>query len=164
MALVASTTREIQVITMHPTLNWPQIWQNLHMAWGPDDVKSAWFLAIHDIIPTKERLFKIHLADTNRCNQCDQTDTLPHGITECNAKKDIWDWTRKRLAIILRTNELQVPAEWPLRPHFHTWPPQQHGTILWILAHLVYYRTQHCQQPTLADYADFMHQALSHTA
>jgi len=32
MALAASTTREIQVTTMQPTLNWPQIWQNLHMA------------------------------------------------------------------------------------------------------------------------------------
>jgi len=64
------------------------------MAWVPDDVKSAWFLAIHDIIPTKECLFKIHLADTNRCNQCDQIDTLPHRMTECKAEKDIWDWTR----------------------------------------------------------------------
>ena len=81
MALAALTTKEIRVITMHPTLNWSQIWQNLHMAWVHDDVKSAWFLAIHDIIPTKERLFKIHLADTNRCNQCDQIDTLPHRIT-----------------------------------------------------------------------------------
>ena len=67
MALAASTTSEIRVITMHPTLNWPQIWQNLHKAWVPDDVKSAWFLAIHEIIPTKKRPFKIHLADTNRC-------------------------------------------------------------------------------------------------
>jgi hypothetical protein len=86
MALAASTTKEIRVITMHPTLNWSQIWQNLHMAWVHDDVKSAWFLAIHDIIPTKERLFKIYLADTNQCNQCDQTDTLLHRITECNVE------------------------------------------------------------------------------
>jgi hypothetical protein len=69
MALAVSITREIRVITMHPTLNWPQIWQNIHMAWVPDDMKSAWFLAIHDIIPTKEHLFKIHLAVMNRCDQ-----------------------------------------------------------------------------------------------
>jgi len=121
-------------------------------------VNSAWFLAIRDVIPTKEHLFKIHLADTNRCNQCDETDTLPHRITECNAE-DIWDWTRERLAIILRTNNLQVPAEWPLKPQFHTWPPQRHAANLGILAHLVYYRTQHCHQPTLADFADFMRRA-----
>ena len=141
MALAASTTREIRVITMHPTLNWPQIWQNLYIVWVPDYVKSAWFLAIHDIIPIKERLFKMHLADTKRCNQCDQTDTLPHRIRECNAEKNIWDWTQERLAIILRTNKHQVPAEWPLKPQFHTWPPQRHGALLWILVHLVYYRT-----------------------
>ena len=46
MALAASTNREIRVITMRPNLKWPQIWQNLHMAWVPDHEKSAWFLAI----------------------------------------------------------------------------------------------------------------------
>ena len=111
-----------------------------------------------DIIPTKERLLQIHLADTKRCSQCDQIDTLPHRITECNAE-DIWDWTRKRLAINLHTNKIQVPAEGPLKPHFHTWPAQPHWAIPWILAHLVYYRNQHCHQPTLADFADFMRRA-----
>ena len=57
------------------------------------------------------------------------------------------------------SHKLQVPAEWPIKTHFHTSPPQRHGAILWILAHLVYYRTQHCHQPTLADYANFMRRA-----
>jgi len=76
MAMAGSTIRDIHVMTMHPTLTWPQIWLNLQTAWFPDDVTSAWFMAIHDIIPTNDRLFKIHLADTNRCNHCAQTDAL----------------------------------------------------------------------------------------
>ena len=159
MATAASTIREIRVVTTHPTLNWPQIWRNLQAVWVLDDANSAWFMAIHDIIPTNDRLFKIHLADTNRCNYCAQTDTLSHRMAECNAGKDEWEWTRGRLAVTLRTNKLQVPAEWPLWSHFHIWPPQRHGAILWILAHLVHHRTQHCHQPTLADYADFMRRA-----
>lgn len=135
MAVVASTTSDVRIITLYPTLNWPQIWRNLQTARVPDEVKSAWFLTIHDVIPTNEHLFKIHLVDTNRCNHSDQIDTLSHRMTECNVGKGIWDWTRERIAIILRTNKLQVPAAWPFWPHFHTWSPQWHFAILWILAY-----------------------------
>ena len=144
---------------MHPTLNWPQIWRNLQMSWIPGEVKSAWFMAIHDLIPTNDRLFKIHLADTSLCNNCDQFDTLSHLKTECTAGKDIWTWTREHIATTLRTTITQIPAPWPLWPHFQIWPPQRYGAILWIIAHLVYYRTQRRHQLTLADYADFLRRA-----
>jgi hypothetical protein len=31
------------------------------------DIQSAWFQVIHDIVPTNERLARIHLRDTAQC-------------------------------------------------------------------------------------------------
>jgi len=61
--------------------------------------------------------------------------------------------------MILRTNTINIPADWTLRPHFHIWPPQQHEAFLRILAHLVYFRTKQRHQPTPMEYADFMRRA-----
>jgi len=161
MATAATNARGIRIVTLHPTLNWPRVWRNIriNVAWITDTVRSAWYMVIHDTIPTNERLYRIALTDTNRCSYCDQTDTLTHRITECNVGKDMWNWTRGRLAMILRTKLHHIPDDWPLRPHFHTWPPQRHGAVLRILAHLVYFRTQQRLQPTLQVYVDFMRRA-----
>ena len=117
-----------------------------------------WFIVIHDIIPTNERLAKIHLTDTTLCKYCGQPDTLQHRITECNEGTDVWKWTRTQLAIILRTNPLYISPEWTMRPQFHFWPPQRQGAILWVVAHLVYFRKQQRRFSPI-DYADYMRRA-----
>ena len=155
---MATAVMDIRVTKLKPVFNWPQVWRNLQAVWITEDVKSIWYTAIHDIIPTNEHLSKIHLTDSNRCTHCGQSDTLLHRITECNEGKDIWEWTRARLSMILRTNTINIPAEWTLRPHFHIWPPQRHGAILWILAHLVHFHTKQ-RQPTPMECADFMRRA-----
>jgi len=66
-------------------------------------------------------------------------------------------WTL--LAVIINTRSQHIPGDWTLRPHFHTRPLQRHGTILWILAHPVCYRTQYHNQTTTQNYADFLRQA-----
>ena len=65
-------------------------------------------------------------------------------------------WTL--LAMTLYTRSQHIPGDWILRPHFHTRHPQRHGTILWILAHSVCYRTQYHNQTILQFYADFLRQ------
>jgi N-glycosylase/DNA lyase len=37
--------------------------------------------------------------------------------------------------------------------------PAETGAILWILAHFAYFRTQHHNQTTSLDYADFLRRA-----
>jgi len=52
-----------------------------------------------------------------------------------------------------------ILPEWTVRPSFHFWPPQRHRAILWIFAHMIYYRTQHWHRVSTIDYADFMRRA-----
>jgi hypothetical protein len=156
MTLAAKQTPGIRIMTLHPDTRWPEVWQNLHAVWTTEDIKSVWLTVIHDVVPTQERLAKISLSDTNLCTLCGRMDTLLHRLTDCSEGVDIWLWTRERIANILRTDPKYVLPEWTLHPYFQFWPPQKHGAILWIFAHMVHYLMQHRGRLTLADYADFL--------
>jgi len=123
---------------------------------------------IHDIVPTKERLFAIHLIDTGSCRQCGTPDTILHRLTECAQGTEIWEWTRHQMAMILRVDQRHIPSDWLLTPYFQFRPPQRQRVIMWILAHLVWCRMQGQRPQTLADYIDYMRRsrwkAYTHTA
>ena len=116
-------------------------------------------MVIHDLIPTNDRLAKIQRSESNQCPHCNQPDTLIHRLTECSEGTDFWRWTRFRIAIILRTDPHHIQSEWNVLQSFRFWPPQRHGAILWILAHMVFYRIQHRNRVSPTDYAEFMRRA-----
>jgi hypothetical protein len=66
--LPAKSTR---IETKHTNQNWPQIWRNLHEARIPETIRSNWYNVIHYVIPTKQRLHRIALTNTDRCAKCD---------------------------------------------------------------------------------------------
>jgi len=159
MALALKGARNVRIMTQHPTTSWSRVWENLHAVWLSKELKAAWFMVIHDLIPTNDRLAKTQRSATNNCQHCGQTDTLIHRLTECSGGADIWRWTRSRIASILRMDPKYILPEWTVRPIFHIWPPQRHRAILWILAHTVYYRTQNWHRVSNIAYADFMRRA-----
>jgi hypothetical protein len=92
MVIAERGAREIRVIQLGPTINWPRVWQNLHNAWIREQLKSAWFTVIHEIIPKNERMAAVQLTDTGRCSQCGWPVALQHRPTECNEGTAIWNW------------------------------------------------------------------------
>jgi hypothetical protein len=93
------------------------------------------------------------------CSTCGERDTLMHRITECGEGREIWKWTRKRIAWILRTDPVWIPQERTLRPQFHIWPPRRHRAVLWIIAHMVWYRIQESRTPSAQENFDFLRRA-----
>jgi len=156
MALALKGERNVRIMTQHSTASWSKAWGNLHAVWSSEKIKAACFMGIHDLIPTNDRLAKIQRSTTNNCQHCGRVDTLIHMLTECSEGADIWRWTRSRIAIILRMEPKYILPEWTVRTSFHFWPPQRHQAILWILAHMIYYRTQHWHRVSTIDYADLM--------
>jgi hypothetical protein len=71
----------------------------------------------------------------------------------------MWNWTRARVAALLRVHPKYILEEWTLRSTFHYWPTQKQAAIIWIMAHLVAYRLQTQRRLTLSDYMDFMKRA-----
>jgi hypothetical protein len=64
MPSAAKTARPCRVEMLQPNFDLRRIWSNLHAAGVPDTVRSVWYMAIHDILFTEERLPSIALADT----------------------------------------------------------------------------------------------------
>jgi hypothetical protein len=119
-------------------------------------LKANWFRVIHDILPTKKRLHTIRLTDSALCSTCGERDTIMHRITECGEGREIWEWTRKHIAWIMRMDPAWIPHEWTLRPQFHILPPRRHRAVVWIIAHMVWCRVQKSRTPSAQEYLDFL--------
>jgi hypothetical protein len=123
-------------------VDWTQVWRNLHTTPVEAHIKDTWYKILHDINPTKERLYKIHLSASNVCDACNIPDTIQHRLVECGNGERIWAWTKFRMSLILRTDPSLIPDEWLFRPQFRLWPPQRHRAVLWFLATFVEYQGQ----------------------
>ena len=99
----------------------------IHAAWVSEELKAVWYTAVHDFIPTHDRLAKICLRASNLCNLCGRTDTIQHRLTECTDGADAWKRTRSQIATILRTDPANVRPEWTVRPSFQFWPHSAMG-------------------------------------
>jgi hypothetical protein len=71
---------ELRIKKTWPNHDWDVSWENLHKAPISDSEKGKWYRIIHDLIPTNERLTKIRLSPTEKCNQCNRKDTIQHRL------------------------------------------------------------------------------------
>jgi hypothetical protein len=145
---------------LHPTIQWETVRRNISNAWLEERVKSNWYIMVHDLLPTNERLYKIRLTTTEACKLCGRTYTLKHRITECGEKTIIWQWTRNRIAWFIRTDPQRILEVWLNKPDFTFWPPQRHRAVAWILANMVHFATHtHTHTHTevsLQEYLDYL--------
>jgi hypothetical protein len=156
MANNGANTRRLRITNKYPNSEWGRVWENIHSRALSDSLTSAWYVAVHDIFPTNDRLAAIQLTPSSACPNCGKDDSIQHRITDCGEGPVIWNWTRNRLGIILRMNPNYIPKDWTIRPDFTLWPPQRHAAILWILDNLVYYRLQTHRRLSLSDFMDFL--------
>ena len=148
--------RNVRMTMMYPKTGWEQVWMNLHATWAADSIKVNWFKVIHDILPTNERLHAIRLSSSPLYTNCGEEDTVMHRIIECDEGRKIWEWTRNRIAWILRMDPVWIPNERTIRPQFKLSPPQRQRVVLWILAHMVWCRTRGGWTLTVQEYFDFL--------
>ena len=150
---------EMRITRNNPGVVWQHVWRNLHKSGLTAPIKSLWYAAIHDILPTHDRLATINLVPVNTCPRCQNPDSVLHRIIDCSNGNLQWTWTKQKMALILRTEAKHIPKEWTTLPDLHLWPPQRHAAIIWIIAHYVYYRLQNNRRHSLRDYIDFMKRA-----
>jgi hypothetical protein len=139
MEAVTYNPPALRIVRKYPGIPWGCRWKNLHAFKVSDTEKSAWFGAIHDIVPTNVKLAAIHLTDSSSCSRCGKSGYIQHKITECVEGGLIWNWKRARLGMKLRMDPRHIPPDLTIRPAFQYWPPQRQTALLWIIANLVYY-------------------------
>jgi hypothetical protein len=136
--------------------DWATLWSNTHETPVHEDIKMDWYRAVHDIVPSQDRLHRNHMAATNLCRKCDMVGNLSNRLLECDEGKVMWDWTKGRIAVLLRTTVRHMPDVWLLCPTFNIWPPKRRRAVLWILANFVAYCLQQRKRLTCQDYYDFL--------
>jgi hypothetical protein len=154
-----NTSPTVRIMKKNPDIPWTRVWKNIHTPGLPDIIKSVWYEAIHDIIPTHQRLATINMVPNRICAICSDNDTLAHRISKCNEGPVIWNWIKARMAAILRVHPTNIPEDWALFPTYTFWPAQKHNAITWSLAHFVYYRLQTQRRQSLKDFLDFLRRA-----
>ena len=96
--------QEMRFARLWPNTDSKTVWQNFQTTPVSEGTKSIWYRLIHAIISTNERLHRIRLAPTDRCRHCDKRDTIQNLFMECLDGTVTWEWTRQRIALMLRTD------------------------------------------------------------
>ena len=67
---------------------WERIWSNAKVQGLPSEFSSFVWRMIHDLLPTKQRLFRLQITGTpsDLCTHCskDKTEDLVHALFECD--------------------------------------------------------------------------------
>jgi len=156
MAEAGNPPRVMRIMHLHPSADWERIRTNSHEFWTMETVKINWYVVIHDILSTNERVHKIRLVDSPRCGHCGEPDTVQNRVTACVEGARIWLWTKRCIVWILRIDPAHTPPDWTTRPQFRLLPPQRHRAVLLIPAQIVWYRIKESLLSTEQDYSDFL--------
>jgi len=73
-----------------PRIDWATVWNNFYNTRTSEGARSAWYVVIHDILPTHTRLHRIRLVESEACSLCGKRDTTLHRLTECGISQEIW--------------------------------------------------------------------------
>jgi hypothetical protein len=115
---------EMRVQRLWTDTAWVRVWHNLPEAPVADEIKRIWYRAIHDIYPTHVR---INMITSPHCRNCNTDDDLQHRLANCGEGRLMWDWTRDRLARILRTTSRNITDGCVMRPGLTIWPQTTTG-------------------------------------
>ena len=151
---VETQPRVVRITQLQPAIDLSLVWGQSSNVISPDGARSAWYMMIHDIIPTNMRLRRIPVMDMDKCTQCRRQDTKLNLLTECGVKHEILEWTRPRIARVQRTDPRRISKEWLLRPCFKLWPRQIHQATLRCLASMGYYVVNQCRNLSVLDCID----------
>ena len=147
---------EIRIASMWPQSDRQKIWKNLKTAPISEADKAVWYRTIHDILPTDERLHRIKMSPTDNRKECDNKDTLMRRLSVCGEGQSMWEWTRKFIAMMLRTTPAKIPNEWLLRPQFYLWHFTTSTCGTMGVIGFVTFRINHQRGPPLQDLMVFV--------
>jgi hypothetical protein len=150
---------QMRVVRHSPEVVWDAVWANLHSMRRDSPVVSDWYVVIHDIVPTRQRLASINYVPSPGCDVCGEVDTLEHRLLVCGQGAILWRWTKGIIAALLRVSHADIPNDWVWCPQYVLWPKQRRAAVTWIVAHFVHYRLGPSYVQSLNDLRSFLRRA-----
>ena len=77
--------------TFHNDINWKDFYTSLEKACIDNRIKQLKFKLIHDILATKQNLFKWKIETNPNCNICKVVEDYEHVFITCKAVRPLWE-------------------------------------------------------------------------
>ena len=92
--LGAREKRQMKPEKLYPEVDWKDHWNILKTKGISSNQRSFIFKILHNILPTKSRLFRMNLSDSPLCPLCvhGETEDLVHSLLLCDYNSVINDW------------------------------------------------------------------------
>jgi Reverse transcriptase (RNA-dependent DNA polymerase) len=88
----------VKIEQKQPTVSWNNVWKNLSMSHLPTDWTSTAYLALNDVIPSGQKLFKHRISlDPPLCGACGLLDSTEHRVKYCHGSQNIWNFVNNLL-------------------------------------------------------------------
>lgn len=128
----------IRVEEKLPSTEWSRVWEVVQARLLPVKVRDVWFRAVHDIMPTNERLAQHLGKSTDRCDHCGKWDTALHRFTTCQSVPEIWHWLRTTIAKVAQVPGGSVHQDFIVRPDTLIKHKKRRKTVAWIVGHTLH--------------------------
>ncbi|KAJ1520336.1 hypothetical protein ONE63_004534 [Megalurothrips usitatus] len=131
----AAPAQTPRVARKPPEVRWEQVWAYINRPAIPQAARDSWWTAVHDLVPTRQRLRRIGRADTAACLKCQAEDTLEHRLTACDEAAGAWEWLR---AVLGRELGRDAHIGDILRPEYQIGDEGGRLAAVWATAHAVH--------------------------
>ena len=115
---------------------WDDIWDRLNRPIISSHVRDLMFILIHNILPTRARLFRLNQCRDDQCDQGDGLEDVEHLFTGCVRTQVAWAWCRRKIMHLMP--DLQVyPSNFELINLAYESPMDDE--ICWLVAQYCFY-------------------------
>ena len=132
-----------RVMEKNPNILWDKVWKNITSKVLTAEVQSAWYKAVHDLIPTRLRLHRIQMSPDDRCQKCNLNvpDSLQHRLTGCKQSKQIWRILAAHLTVLYQTGLEGIQPNILLYPQFTFRNKEKLQRVTYLIAQTVFFLT-----------------------
>ena len=118
-------------------LPWEMVWERINHSVLEVKQREVMFLMVHNILPTKERLWRLNQVDSDQCDKMDGLEDVVHLFCSCKRSQVAWSWMRRK--IINRYPELQRLSDFEIL-HLLTLDHSDNPMdLIWLVANFVTY-------------------------
>ena len=125
-----------KVVYRHADLPWENIWRRLNRQVIDSPVKDILFMLIHNVLPTRDRLYRLRKCNSSQCTAGDGDEDVEHLFTSCTRTQVAWAWARRKIMNLMTFND-GFPSNFELL-HL-SYETMMDDEVLWIIAQYCYY-------------------------
>ena len=80
-------------------------------------MKDILFMLIHNVLPTRDRLYRLRKCNSSQCSALDGEENVEHLFTSCSRTQVAWAWARRKIMnLMIFDDKFYVVASVEIEP------------------------------------------------